>query len=418
MPPPFTKSRKATGGKRGRSSTEHPGKASFDAVADHAAVDNDDEGQGVAAAVDERQPAADLDWDGLGASFGAAFGGGHKSRSTPLSTAKGDARRGEAKNGARAANAVATVEGGPAGDGTDNDDDDDFDGGIVDPTIDDMIHESRAAEHVVNTSLAPFVDRDAMTRTAVGRSKHGDDASDSSWLASSSFLSRASLTIPHNRNGVTSVAVSERLRMVAYGDREGVVGVCILPNRFFTTTAGGIRGSHQRTSTQPSSTSPTEAPSAPMNAVDRDTIKYLHPAHNGAVLSVAISDTSHVAPLTGGERTSADTSVKSFIVSSSYDGVIRVWRTEGFVHVGDLTAHRGPVTSIAFRLQTSILTSVSHDGCLRVWSIGDLAPLDKLFGHRGHIHAVATLARERCASGGGGPRSPVLENRRRYANGA
>jgi hypothetical protein len=230
-----------------------------------------------------------------------------------------------------------------------NDDDANPDG-EQDDDVSNLVLQRKVAENLVNVDVAAHIDMEALNE-------------------------RSECTIPHNRNGVTCVATLHRRRQVVFGDRAGVVSAAILPVHWNLASSS--------------------------SSVPRDGIVYLQPAHSDAVLSIAISDTFAVVNAVGGERTSADTSIKSYIASSSADGVIRIWKNDGsYEHMGDFTAHRGPITGLAFRLRTNILLSVSTDSCVRVWSAGDMAPLDKFFGHQGPIRCVASLVRERCVTGG------------------
>jgi ribosomal RNA-processing protein 9 len=165
--------------------------------------------------------------------------------------------------------------------------------------------------------------------------------------------------IGHNRNAVTAVAAHDGA--VFYGDKTGAVTVY-------------------------------------NEATKKKTV--LHPVCDDAVLTIAISDTRNAVQAAGLERTTADTSTTSFIAVGSADTLIRVWRRDNLEFVGELKLHRGPVTSVCFRMDTNTLYSVSEDKAIRVWSISEMLSVDKFFGHTAPILSVSALKRERCATGG------------------
>lgn len=71
-------------------------------------------------------------------------------------------------------------------------------------------------------------------------------------------------------------------------------------------------------------------------------------------------------------RTSSSTSKSSYIrlVSSSYDGTLRVWDLRNMSCVAVLEGHHGPIWSVAI-IHNNIIFSSSADGTVRVWYIGD-----------------------------------------------
>ncbi|KAH8608154.1 WD domain [Trypanosoma vivax] len=126
----------------------------------------------------------------------------------------------------------------------------------------------------------------------------------------------------------------------------------------------------------------------------------LAPRLPAAVLSLAVSDTRGLRPSQRSlfERTTADTSVTSYIAAGTADGAISVWVTETRRHMGVMTMHRSAVTGLTFRNDT--LYSCSTDGTLRVWALPQMSCEDRLFGHAGSVLGIHALRRERCASVG------------------
>jgi ribosomal RNA-processing protein 9 len=184
-------------------------------------------------------------------------------------------------------------------------------------------------------------------------------------------LESGNLFLGHNRNTVTCVTCRDDA--IVYGDKLGVVTKVTLPGR------------------------------TGFSATKRELCL---PHVDSPVLCLAISDTAALRHQ-GMNRTTADTSVTSFIAAGTAKGVIRIWNASTLEHVGDLTLHRGPVTGLAFRLNTSVLVSVSQDKVVRAWSVNSMSSLDRYFGHQSGINAVSVLRAERAVTVGE-DRTPFL----------
>lgn len=197
---------------------------------------------------------------------------------------------------------------------------------------------------------------------------------------------KATAFVPHNRYSVTCVCVSQlpfgsrnELRTVIfYGDKAGCVFRC--QSKFdagYTESRGDL--------------------SRPGDVFAKS---LMEPKQGAGVCSLAVSDTTGASDNVGMERTTADISIKSYLVCGNLDGSMGVWITQKGEFVGRLKMHSGPVTGIDFRWQTHTLFSVSSDGCLRVWSIPEMHAVDKFFGHVGAITCISALKKERCVTGG------------------
>ncbi len=83
------------------------------------------------------------------------------------------------------------------------------------------------------------------------------------------------------------------------------------------------------------------------------------------------------------------------IVSSSYDGTVRVWRLADGAPVGEpLAGHDNLVNAVATGVLpdgTSVIVSGGGDSTVRVWRLADGTPVgEPLTGHSGTVQAVAT----------------------------
>lgn len=72
------------------------------------------------------------------------------------------------------------------------------------------------------------------------------------------------------------------------------------------------------------------------------------------------------------------------------------------------TAHRGPVTALAFQVGAMTLFSASADRTVKVWNIDQLAYVDTLFGHQDEVLGLDALATERCLTVGARDRTARL----------
>jgi ribosomal RNA-processing protein 9 len=88
-------------------------------------------------------------------------------------------------------------------------------------------------------------------------------------------------------------------------------------------------------------------------------------SHEGEVLSIAISTD---------ER---------YLVSGCKDGLLRVYdvRTPESL-VRTLSGHRGAITSLSFRKDSSALFSGSADRCVKHWDLNEMGYIETLFGHQ------------------------------------
>lgn len=64
------------------------------------------------------------------------------------------------------------------------------------------------------------------------------------------------------------------------------------------------------------------------------------------------------------------------IVTGSYDGIVRVWTSEGH-HQCNLKFHQGPVFANRWSPDASLIVSASLDGTVVVWDMMTLRP-DKI----------------------------------------
>jgi len=103
------------------------------------------------------------------------------------------------------------------------------------------------------------------------------------------------------------------------------------------------------------------------------------------------------------------TSCGQYLAAGSQSGRIAVWSIKAkkggqftYKFEGQLTQHRGPVYSLAFRRDSLILFSAAADRTIKQWSLESQPPsyVDTLFGHQDHILGLAALSRESCVSVG------------------
>jgi len=77
------------------------------------------------------------------------------------------------------------------------------------------------------------------------------------------------------------------------------------------------------------------------------------------------------------------------IVSSRWDGTIRMWDAASGKEVMTLNGHGGPVWSIAFSSDSKRIVSGSTDKTIKVWDVASGAELMTLRGHKGPVESVA-----------------------------
>ena len=78
------------------------------------------------------------------------------------------------------------------------------------------------------------------------------------------------------------------------------------------------------------------------------------------------------------------------VVTSSYDGTIRVFGTESHNRIALLSSDQNPVMSVAFAHAENWLVAGGTDGRVRLWDTSTYEPIGtRLGGHSGWVHAVA-----------------------------
>jgi WD40 repeat protein len=86
------------------------------------------------------------------------------------------------------------------------------------------------------------------------------------------------------------------------------------------------------------------------------------------------------------------------VISSSFDGAMRVWDVESGQVLATLTGHQGSVRTVAV-LPEGRVVSGSRDTTMRVWDVESGQVLATLTGHKGSIRTVAVLPDGRVVSG-------------------
>ncbi|WP_414542399.1 WD40 repeat domain-containing protein [Nostoc sp. CCY0012] len=101
--------------------------------------------------------------------------------------------------------------------------------------------------------------------------------------------------------------------------------------------------------------------------------------HQAAITSIAISP-----------KLSIDNNSEAwFIVSSSEDNTIRLWRIDGLAIAQPFVGHQYPVTSVAISPDGQYIVTGSHDKTVRLWDING-KPIGKpWFGHTSEVTSVA-----------------------------
>ena len=94
--------------------------------------------------------------------------------------------------------------------------------------------------------------------------------------------------------------------------------------------------------------------------------------HTGAVTDLVSATVIEEVPLASSPSILPNTSKSTFtrLISTSYDGTLRVWDLRTMTCVATLTGHHGPIWSVAI-INNNIIFSSSADGTVRIWYIWD-----------------------------------------------
>ncbi len=127
-----------------------------------------------------------------------------------------------------------------------------------------------------------------------------------------------------------------------------------------------------------------------------------------AVVGWDVADNKQVLKLVGHEhsvlcvRCSPD---GKSIATGSEDGSIRLWSSEGGVHLRTLVGHKGGVESVAFSPDSKTLVSGSHDRTVRFWDIAQGKEQDRFETEGTCVRAVHLVSGGKVLVAGGGNRT-------------
>lgn len=82
------------------------------------------------------------------------------------------------------------------------------------------------------------------------------------------------------------------------------------------------------------------------------------------------------------------TSDKKYIISSSYDGTIRIWNYQNISQEFILEGHKDSVNSLALSVDDKFLASCSDDKTVRLWDVNGRRLINVLNGHSAYVNSV------------------------------
>ena len=89
----------------------------------------------------------------------------------------------------------------------------------------------------------------------------------------------------------------------------------------------------------------------------------------------------------------------ALLASGSRDQTVKIWDPRAnYACVKTFAGHKGPVTSVAFRLGTHELFTASADRTIRLYNCDQFAFVETLYGHTAEVNGLDCLYRQRCLS--------------------